>query len=42
MLVTNYNIECLDSKQHCAALFVDLSKALDSVDLVVWVLVKQL
>ncbi len=32
MLVTNDIIKCLDSKQHCAALFVDLSTAFDSVD----------
>lgn len=28
-------IETLDSKQKCAALFVDLSKAFDTVDLLV-------
>lgn len=33
MLVTNYIINALDRKQHCAVdLFVDLSKAFDSVD----------
>ncbi len=32
MLVTNDIINALDRKQHCAALFVDLSKAFDSVD----------
>ena len=28
----NYIINALDKKQHCAALFVDSSKAFDSVD----------
>ncbi len=32
MLVTNDIIKYLDSKWHCAALFVDLSKPFDSVD----------
>lgn len=32
MLVTNDIINTLDKKQHCAALFVDLAKAFDSVD----------
>ncbi len=32
MLTTNDIITCLDNKQYCAALFVDLSKAFDSVD----------
>ena len=32
MLVSNDIIEALDKKKHCAALFVDLSKAFDSVD----------
>ena len=31
-IVTNDIINALDKKQHCAALFVDLSKAFDSVD----------
>ena len=31
MAVANYIINALDEKQHCAALFVDLSKAFDSV-----------
>ena len=31
-LVTNDIITALDKKQHCAALFVDLSKAFDTVD----------
>ena len=32
MAVVNYIINALDKKQHCAALFVGLSKAFDSVD----------
>lgn len=32
MVVINYLIGALDRKQHCAALFVDLSKGFDSVD----------
>jgi hypothetical protein len=32
MAVENYIINALDKKQHCTALFVDLSKAFDSVD----------
>lgn len=32
MAVANDIINALDKKQHCAALFVDLSKAFDSVD----------
>ncbi len=31
-LVTNYLITALDKRQHCAALFVDLTKAFDLVD----------
>lgn len=31
MLTTNDIITCLDNKKYCAALFVDLSKAFDSV-----------
>lgn len=31
-IVTNYIIGALDRKQHCTALFVDLSEAFDSVD----------
>ena len=31
-LVVNDVIAALDNKQHCAALFVDLSKAFDTVD----------
>ena len=31
-LVVNDIVNCLDSRQHCAALFVDLSKAFDTVD----------
>ncbi len=31
-LVTNHIISALDKKQHCAAVFVDLSKAFDTVD----------
>lgn len=30
--VINDVIEALDNKQHCAALFIDLSKAFDTVD----------
>jgi hypothetical protein len=30
--VANYLINALDKMQHCAALFVDISKAFDSVD----------
>ena len=30
--VTNHIISALDKKQHCAAVFVDLSKAFDTVD----------
>ena len=32
MVVTNYLIGALGSKQNCEALFVDLSKAFDSAD----------
>lgn len=32
MSVTNDIINALDRKQHCAFLFVDLSKTFDSVD----------
>lgn len=32
MPVTDDIIRCLNTKKHCAALFVDLSKAFDSVD----------
>lgn len=30
--MTNYIIDVLERKQHCAAFFVDLSKVFDSVD----------
>ena len=36
--VINYILESLDNKQHCAALFIDLSKASDTVD---YILLKQ-